>query len=75
VIDNGMGIAGDDIKRIFEKFYRATDARQAGITGSGLGLALARQIVNLHGGEIEVESKVNKGSTFSVRLPIVAKAA
>lgn len=75
VIDNGMGIAGDDIKRIFEKFYRATDARQAGITGSGLGLALARQIVNLHGGEIEVESKVNKGSTFSVRLPIAAKAA
>ena len=75
VIDNGMGIAGDDIKRIFEKFYRAADARQAGITGSGLGLALARQIVNLHGGEIEVESKVNKGSTFSVRLPIAAKAA
>ncbi len=75
VIDNGMGIAGDDIKRIFEKFYRATDAQQAGITGSGLGLALARQIVNLHGGEIEVESKVNKGSTFSVRLPIAAKAA
>jgi len=75
VIDNGMGIASDDIKRIFEKFYRATDAREAGITGSGLGLALARQIVNLHGGEIEVESKVNKGSTFSVRLPIATKAA
>ncbi len=53
----------------------APDPRVAEITGSGLGLSLAREIIRLHGGDIEVESQIDKGSTFSVSLPIQAKAA
>ncbi|MHC4429347.1 MAG: sensor histidine kinase [Planctomycetota bacterium] len=70
VIDNGIGIPEADIERIFQKFYRAKDPRLAEITGSGLGLALAQEVIRLHGGEIEVESQVDKGSTFSMTLPI-----
>jgi PAS domain S-box-containing protein len=75
VIDSGIGIPESDMDRIFEKFYRAQDKRLADITGSGLGLALAQEVVRLHGGEIEVQSKIDKGSTFTVTMPIVAKAA
>ena len=75
VIDNGMGIPESDIERIFQKFYRAKDARLADITGSGLGLALAQEVVRLHGGEIKVQSQIDKGSTFSMTLPVRAKAA
>ncbi len=75
VIDNGMGIPESDIERIFQKFYRAKDSRLADITGSGLGLALAQEVVRLHGGEIEVQSQIDKGSTFSMTLPVLAKAA
>ncbi len=75
VIDTGIGIAKDDIDLVFQKFYRAKDPRVAEVTGSGLGLALARQVVRLHGGEVRVDSEPDKGSTFSVRLPIPARAA
>ncbi|MHC4106895.1 MAG: sensor histidine kinase, partial [Planctomycetota bacterium] len=75
VIDTGIGIAKDDVDRVFQKFYRAKDPRVAEVTGSGLGLALARQVVRLHGGEVRVDSEPDKGSTFSVRLPIPARAA
>ena len=75
IIDNGIGISEEDMVRIFTRFGRANDPRVAEITGSGLGLSLAREIVRLHGGEIRVESQLDKGSTFSVRLPVHAKAA
>jgi signal transduction histidine kinase len=75
VIDNGMGIPESDIERIFQKFYRAKDSRLAEITGSGLGLALAQEVVRLHGGEIEVQSQLDKGSTFSMTVPVPKKAA
>ena len=75
VIDNGIGIDEPDIGRIFETFYRAQDAKVADVVGSGLGLALAREIIRLHGGDIRVESEIDKGSMFSVTLPISAKAA
>jgi signal transduction histidine kinase len=75
VIDNGLGIAETDQARIFDRFYRAKDERLAGITGSGLGLALTREVVRLHGGDVSVQSQLDKGSTFSLKLPVAAKAA
>ena len=75
IVDNGIGISEEDMVRIFARFGRANDPRVAEITGSGLGLSLAREIIRLHGGEIRVESQLDKGSTFSVRLPVHAEAA
>jgi signal transduction histidine kinase len=69
VVDEGMGIPEDDHDRVFEKFYRGADTASA-IGGTGLGLAVAREIVTSHGGEIGVESEASQGSTFTVRLPI-----
>ena len=68
VEDNGIGISPADQKRIFEKFYQA-DQSHSGY-GNGLGLAIAREIVELHGGGISVESKPMEGAKFTVRLPI-----
>lgn len=75
VADTGIGISETDLGRIFERFYRAKDPKVADITGSGIGLSLAREVVRLHGGDIRVESQVGKGSTFSVNLPLSSKAA
>ncbi len=75
VSDTGIGIAPDDLKRVFDKFYRADDQRLRDITGSGLGLALAREVVRLHGGDIVAESTLNQGSTFTLRLPLTTAAA
>ena len=72
VRDTGMGIHPDDMPHIFEHFYRAESARAMDAGGTGLGLAIVRKIVELHGGSIEVESEIDKGSTFRVRLPIPA---
>lgn len=69
VIDTGIGISEEESELVFEKFYRAKDRRLATIAGSGLGLALSRQIVRMHGGDIRVSSILNKGSTFSLTLP------
>jgi signal transduction histidine kinase len=73
VVDEGMGIPAADRARIFEKFFRGADAASA-IGGTGLGLAVAREIVTSHGGRIEVESEPGRGSTFVVRLPRVSAA-
>ena len=59
-----MGIAADELDKVFEKFFRSNDPRVQEQTGTGLGLALAQEVVRLHGGEITVESEINKGSTF-----------
>lgn len=69
VIDNGYGISKEDLPHVFDKFYRSTDPRVTEQTGSGLGLALTAEIVRLHGGEIEVSSKPDEGSHFTIRLP------
>ncbi len=74
-IDSGIGIDPSEHERVFEKFYRACDKRIDSITGSGLGLALAREIVRLHGGDITVDSQVGKGSTFTLTLPAAMRAA
>lgn len=75
VQDSGIGISPDDAERIFERFYRAKDPRVSKITGTGLGLTLAREVVRLHGGDISVESQLNQGSTFTLTLPVIAEAA
>jgi len=69
VADNGIGIRPEECERVFERFYRAKDKRIGSITGSGLGLALARQIARLHGGDITLRSEIDKGSTFTITLP------
>jgi len=68
VRDTGIGIGADDIPQIFNKYYRSEKA--AGFKGSGLGLALSREIVEAHGGTIAVKSLEGKGSTFTVIIPI-----
>jgi signal transduction histidine kinase len=75
VIDTGIGIGAADREKIFDKFYRAADCRIAKITGSGLGLAIAREVIRLHGGDITVKSEVDKGSTFTLFLPMTREAA
>ncbi len=70
VEDNGVGIAHDELEKVFDKFYRSEDPRVQEQTGTGLGLALAQEVVRLHGGRITVESTINKGSTFTVNLPL-----
>jgi signal transduction histidine kinase len=75
IVDTGLGISEEDQHRIFEKFYRANDRRIANITGSGLGLALARDVVRLHGGDICVQSALEKGSTFTLTLPVTTSTA
>ncbi|HEY0385111.1 MAG TPA: ATP-binding protein, partial [Pyrinomonadaceae bacterium] len=70
VTDHGYGIPAEAIQRIFEKFYRVPRVEDADQPGTGLGLALVREIVELHGGRLTVESEVGTGSTFSVRLPL-----
>ncbi|MBL4699391.1 MAG: PAS domain-containing protein [Phycisphaerales bacterium] len=78
VIDTGIGIDESQHERIFDRFCRADDRRIAKVTGSGLGLALARQIARLHGGDVHVESEIDKGSIFTLTIPgtqEIAKAA
>lgn len=69
VEDTGMGIATDDLPHIFERFYRGEQQGASTIPGTGLGLGIVREIVNLHQGEIAVESKVGEGSKFRVIFP------
>jgi signal transduction histidine kinase len=68
VKDTGVGITAEDLSRIFERFYRADQARNLDAGESGLGLAITRAIVNAHGGEIAVESEVGQGTRFEIRL-------
>jgi signal transduction histidine kinase len=70
VEDTGIGIAADELPKVFEKFFRSADARVQAETGTGLGLALAREVVRMHGGEIVAESQVNQGTTFTATIPV-----
>ncbi len=69
VTDTGSGIAGEDLPKIFDRFYRADRARKSSTGGHGLGLSIARIIVIAHGGRITVRSKLGAGTTFHVHLP------
>lgn len=70
VEDTGIGIPGRDLPRVFERFYRVDRARSRETGGTGLGLSIARHVAEQHGGRIEAESELGRGSTFRVTLPI-----
>lgn len=70
VSDTGIGIKEEEHELIFDRFYRAKDRRISGITGTGLGLTLSRQIARAHGGDVTVNSQVDKGSTFVLTVPL-----
>jgi len=69
VRDHGRGIPADEIERVFDRFYRGAAAELEGISGTGLGLAMVKTIIDRHGGTISVESLPNEGSTFVISLP------
>jgi signal transduction histidine kinase len=73
VRDTGIGIDAANQRYIFDKFRQVDSAEHRVHSGSGLGLALARNLVEMHGGSIEVESQVGQGSTFIIVLPVIAK--
>ena len=70
IMDSGIGIPGEHLPHIFDRFYRVDKARNRMDGGTGLGLAIVKWIAEAHGGSITVTSEVNKGSSFSVRLPV-----
>ena len=70
VTDSGPGISEEDLKKLFQKFGRLEEAKQSRTSGTGLGLYISKQIVELHKGSIKIESEVGKGTTFSVYLPL-----
>ena len=74
VRDTGIGIPGDEREHVFERFFRTTRAGRRAIPGSGLGLAVAKSIVEAHGGTIAVASSEGAGATFRVELPVGARA-
>ncbi|MEU6022326.1 ATP-binding protein [Micromonospora sp. NPDC047134] len=69
VTDQGIGIAPNEVDRVFERFYRADQARSRATGGTGLGLAIVKHIASNHGGRVEVTSTLGGGSTFTLRLP------
>jgi signal transduction histidine kinase len=72
VADTGLGIAPEDLSHVFERFWRADRSRDRHSGGTGIGLAISRRLVELQGGTIEVESELNKGSTFRFSLPLAS---
>ena len=70
VMDNGVGIAQEDLKRIGDPFFQAGTTYQRRHEGTGLGLSIVKSLVALHRGEIDVQSKVEEGTTVTVMLPL-----
>lgn len=73
VEDNGIGIAGKDLRQLFEPFYRSKEVVDAQIHGNGLGLALVKEIAEAHGGTVRAESELGKGSNFTIEIPTTEK--
>ena len=71
VKDAGIGIAPEHFNRLFERFYRVDTSRSREIGGTGLGLSIVKHLAVLYGGDVSVESEMGKGSTFTVRLPLI----
>lgn len=75
VADEGIGIAESDQERVFERFYRVDQARSRATGGTGLGLAIVKHVASNHGGEVQLWSRLEAGSTFTLRLPAAGPAA
>ncbi len=75
VQDSGIGIPADEIGRLFDRFFRASNATAAGRPGSGLGLSIVKEVAELHGGRVEVSSALGAGTTVSLFLPAQAARA
>lgn len=73
VKDTGYGISEENLNKIFDRFYRSEDERIQKVSGTGLGLAIVTSLIEMHGGRLQVQSKLNEGSTFTFNLPIVKK--
>ena len=74
VSDTGVGIPPEHLPRLFERFYRVDSARAREDGGTGIGLAIARSVVEAHGGHLKAESEMGKGSSFTFDLPVAAAA-
>jgi signal transduction histidine kinase len=70
VADTGIGIPEEELSHIFERFFRGEKPRKMQVSGTGLGLTIVKEIVELHGGRVTVESQVDEGSTFTIWLPL-----
>jgi signal transduction histidine kinase len=70
VRDTGPGIPPDEVEHIFDRFYRGSHARTSGVSGTGLGLPISKEIVERHGGRISLETQPGQGATFTVWLPL-----
>jgi len=75
VSDTGIGIPSDETAKLFGAFVRGSNARIAGLPGTGLGLSIVKALVEMHGGDVKVESVLNEGTKFSVFLPVQAPVA
>jgi signal transduction histidine kinase len=73
VEDHGIGISQEDMDKLFNRFYQANNVVTGKTKGTGLGLSIAKQIIEFHGGQIEVESELGVGTTFSFTIPILRK--
>ena len=69
IVDTGIGIPEEEVAKVFDEFYRASNAREVEQDGTGLGLSLVKQIVGRNDGKIWVESQLNVGTKFSITLP------
>jgi len=75
VADTGIGLAADELPRVFDRFWRSDKSRARSRGGAGIGLAIVRQLVRAHDGMIDVTSHPGEGSTFTVRLPLLRERA
>jgi two-component system phosphate regulon sensor histidine kinase PhoR len=74
VEDNGIGIPADKVARVFDRFFRVDDSRNAGTGGTGLGLAICKAVVEAHDGMLTVESQLDHGSKFRLEIPLDPEA-